>query len=911
MRRILTRKRTMTNLAQATALTLTMTLLVAGPAGAQNAPVQPSTTAPNDDEALGPEIVVTAPRLQGAVISDIPPEIELDEAAVESYGASSISELLDALSPQTTSGRGRGGGGPVILLNGQRISGFSEIRDLPPEAIQRVQVLSEEVALKYGYAADQRVVNFILKSNFQSVTVEGKYGQSTSGGGGQSEIEATGVRINNGARTSLTVDYNRDESLFESQRDIIQRAAGQPSSLAGNVYGMTPGGQVDPVLSVLAGVPVTSAAVPGSLGNRAPTLSDFAATANQPGTTGQGDYRTLLPATDDIKINAVIARPLTDKISMSLNGSYQLAKGRSFFGLSSAAVTVPVGQPYSPFSQPVTLARNYGSALARDTQSDTMHGGLTLNGNIAKWQWTVTGNYDRIISSTDTDNGVDVAALQARVAITDPSLAINPFASSFSAANGPRDRARSQSDSSNGIYTMSGPILDLPAGAVRATVRAGFATQRLDSFADRAGFTSQADLARDEGNGRINVDIPLTNRDRDIGAAIGNLTLNGNLAYRRLSDFGSLVSYGYGLNWSPVKGLTVLATAIGDEAEPSIQQLGNPMIQTPNVTTYDYTRSESVLITQISGGNAALRTEKRRDFKLGVTFQPPKFTDLQLSANFFRNRSTNPVSDFPALTPEVERAFPDRVTRDASGRLVSIDTRSINYAATRRNVLRVGFNFSHSFGKPASDRGFGGGPRGPGGGRDGGPRGAGGGGDGGGGPRGGGGGGFGRGGDQGGRWQVSIYDSIRFLDQIVIRPDLPTLDLLNGSAIGSGGSSRHTFDLDAGYFNKGLGFRLKGKYQTSSTVLGGLTGTGSTAPDLFFASLLTLDAQAFLNFDSRKKLVSAVPFLAGSRLRLSVDNLTNAIRNVRDSNGLVPLSYQPGFIDARGRTIQLNFRKKF
>jgi iron complex outermembrane receptor protein len=889
-------------LMQATALAVMMGVVLSHAARAQNAPLQPSTNEPSpDDVSSEPEIVVTAPRIQGAVVSDIPPELELDEAAVESYGASSIAELLDALSPQTTSGRGRGSGGPVILLNGQRISGFSEIHDLPSEAIQRVQILSEEVALKFGYAADQRVVNFILKSDFKSVTAEGKYSQSTGGGGGQSEFETTGVRINKGARTSLTIDYNHADSLFESQRDIIQRANGQPASFAGNIYGTTFGGQIDPVLSVIAGVPVKSAAVPGSLGNRTPTLADFATTANQPDTTGQGDYRTLLPATDNIKINAVIARPLTDIISLSLNGSYELAKGRSFFGLSSAAVTIPVGQPYSPFSQPVTLVRNYGSALARNTQSDTVHGGLTVNGSISKWQWTLTGNYDRVISSTGTDNGVDVAALQARVAITDPALATNPFASSFSAANGPKDTARSQSDATNGIYTMSGPIADLPAGAIRATIRAGFATQRLSSNAKRAGLTSEADLARDEGNGRINVDIPLTNRDRDIGAAIGNLTLNGNLAYRHLSDFGSLVSFGYGLNWSPIKGLTILGTAIGDEAEPSIQQLGNPTIQTPNVATYDYTRGESVLITQISGGNTSLLSQKRRDFKLALTYQPPQFTDLQLSANFFRNRSTNPVSDFPTLTPEIERAFPNRVTRDSSGRLISIDSRPINYAATRSNVLRVGFNFSHSFGKPAGGEhdvggGGGGGPRGRGGGGgDGGPR----------------GGGFGRGNDQGGRWQVSIYDSIRFLDQIVIRPDLPVLDLLNGSAVGSGGSSRHTFDLDAGYFNKGLGFRLKGKYQTGSTVSGGLSGSGSTAPDLFFASLLTLDAQAFLNFDSRKKLVSAMPFLAGSRLRLSVDNLTNTIRDVRDSNGLVPLSYQPGFIDARGRTVQLNFRKKF
>src|SRR3546814_6544711 len=60
------------------------------------------------------EIVVTGTRLAGQLDTDFAPEAELDEAAVASYGVSSIEELLEALEPQTRSGRGRGGGRPVI-----------------------------------------------------------------------------------------------------------------------------------------------------------------------------------------------------------------------------------------------------------------------------------------------------------------------------------------------------------------------------------------------------------------------------------------------------------------------------------------------------------------------------------------------------------------------------------------------------------------------------------------------------------------------------------------------------------------------------------------------------------------------------------------------------------------------------
>jgi len=341
----------------------------------------------------------------------------------------------------------------------------------------------------------------------------------------------------------------------------------------------------------------------------------------------------------------------------------------------------------------------------------------------------------------------------------------------------------------------------------------------------------------------------------------------------------------------------VLASAIGSDNEPSVADLGNPLVATPLVPTFDYGRGETVAITRISGGNPALLTEVQRDAKFTINYTPPKLKGLTVGIDYFRNRSTNPVASFPTLTQEIEAAFPGRAVRDATGRLISIDSRSVNFAATRSDVVRVGFTFQKEFGVPPGGRGggrggFGGGP--PGGGR----------------PGGGGGGfgrGFGNGGVEGGRWTLALYDNIRFLDQVQIRPGLPVLDLLGGSATGNnGGAPRHSVDLDAGWFNKGMGFRLTGTYSSGSVV----TGT-TTASTLRFGDLATFNLNAFLNFDSRKKLVKDVPFLKGARLRLSVQNITGAIRDVRDGSGLVPLGFQPGYIDPRGRYIELDFRKRF
>ena len=76
-------------------------------------PAEPAAAAPETvedayDDYSEDEIVVTAPRLAGQLVTDIKAEAELDEAAIASYGVSNVSELLDALAPQTRSGRGRG-----------------------------------------------------------------------------------------------------------------------------------------------------------------------------------------------------------------------------------------------------------------------------------------------------------------------------------------------------------------------------------------------------------------------------------------------------------------------------------------------------------------------------------------------------------------------------------------------------------------------------------------------------------------------------------------------------------------------------------------------------------------------------------------------------------------------------------
>ncbi|HEY0013335.1 MAG TPA: TonB-dependent receptor plug domain-containing protein [Allosphingosinicella sp.] len=817
------------------------------------------TTGTQEEEPADATIVVTGERLRGAVDSDIPPEVQLDARDIRATGAGSIAELLDAIAPQTRSGRGRGGGAdrPVVLLNGRRISGFGEIRDLPPEAIERVDVLPEEVSLRYGYRADQRVVNIVLRRRFRAVTGEIEGGLATAGGRGSYEADVNYLKIDEAGRWSLDAEYSHSDALFESERDIVQTALAPP------------------------GVDL-------------------------------GDFRTLLPETDQLQIAGTLNRGLFGNVSATANARLDLNSSRARLGF------------FDEDEPPLT----------RESDSRTAHVGIAMNGDVQPWRWSLTGNYDNVLSTSRTDIAV-------------------------AGAGRGQNRTRSVSSVGTTELVMSGPITDLPAGELSATVRAGFDTRDLSSTSLRSGVETARDLSRDRGSLQASLDIPIASRRRAFLSGIGNLSFNLNAEIERLSDFGTLTTYGGGLNWSPIDEINLGATFTQEEGAPSMQQLGDPQQATPGVRVFDFVRQETVDVVRLEGGNPNLIADNRRVLALRASARPFEDEDLTFLVNYNKSRIRNLISGFPTATPEIEAAFPDRFVRDASGRLLQVDSRSVNFARADRSELRWGINFSEPIGpqgRPGGrgGRGSGGGPGGrgqvggggvqgsqpgpgpqrpagvqpgtgqpgtaqpgtpppriPGGGRGFGGGRAGPGGGGGRGGFGGGGGPFG-GGPGGGRLQLGLFHTVHLENEILIREGVPVLDLLGGSATGSrGGQPRHEVELQAGIFKDGLGARLTGNWQSGTFVRGAPDAGGGTRSDLFFSDFSTLNLRLFADLGQQRSLVRSVPFFRGSRVTLAVDNLLDARLDVRDAAGTTPFSYQGDFLDPLGRSVRVTFRKLF
>jgi hypothetical protein len=333
-------------------------------------------------------------------------------------------------------------------------------------------------------------------------------------------------------------------------------------------------------------------------------------------------------------------------------------------------------------------------------------------------------------------------------------------------------------------------------------------------------------------------------------------------------------------------------------------------------------------------------------FKLGGYWQPSSNLDLRLRADYVHQTIDRPVSSLN-VTPTIEAAFPDRFQRDSNGQLVRVDLRPVNFDSSRRDTLRVGFDFSKplksrrpsqsvidqirsqfraarggtapttpSAGQPPATPSQaspppglppeGGAPPPPppesggsGEGRGEGGRGFGGGG------RGGGGGGFFGGGSRG-RLQFSLTDTITFVDKVRIGPGQPEIDYLHGDAAGSGGGTpRHQVEAQAGWANNGLGARLGANWRSGTTVA---TLTGD---DLLFSPLATFNLRLFANPGDIPEVSLKHPWLRATQFRLEVNNLFNSRPKVHDAAGNVPLSYQRDLLDPLGRTIMISFRKLF
>jgi len=809
----------------AASLTAILALLVAGGEGearvtrtpdADAAGAARSLLSPDPPAAADPDpdaIVVTARRRGQA---DVGAETELNEDEIGAYGARSIGELLVDIAPLIDPK----GDAPAVLVNGKRIGSPAEITDYPPEALAGVAILPPEAAARYGYPSGQRVVNLELKEKYASWDANAGVTVPTAGGRRSAQLAAGRTAIDGDNRWNAQISLADDTVLLKSARSLPVR---------------------DDLLALL------------------PTLEG-----------GDGidpnRFESVTGAARSVDVNVGLNRPLGDfALALSVNAGAN--SGAQLIGMPIGSVVLRPGpSPPTPGQAAVRLTRLLGDrALRSRQQSETFGASATVSGPVRGWQASLSFFYSHSGTNNIYDRGYDVSGVQRLIDAGDPSFdpygpwPMTPLVS---------DRTRFRTDSLAATFNASNSLVQLPAGPLYGSVTVN-ARRTWSIFTSQSTDGVQRDrLDSNQVDGRWSLSIPVASRAQHGLALLGDLGLDLSAEAGIATATRMRRKWDAAIRWSPFAFLDLRGTVGQENAEPSFDQLYGPRIEVVT-RLFDFAAQDYVQPIRIFGGNPDLTGGRIRTLALSAMIRPLGGDLATVNIAYRRQTSRGGIMPFPILTPDVEAAFPDRVTREAGGRLVAIDSRPVNIAQDRTRTLTSGLTLRYT----ERPRISGGGPS-----RSDGFR----------------------------PWTLSLSVSHNWQlgSETIVRPDLPILDRLRGS-----GQPRHTVALGLVIGRDGLGATLNGNWSSGARVrpegMAGEVIEFRYAPSAVFNLGLFVEPERWIDVPDQQNRAS--PF----RISLDIQNVLRGYRKVVVSDGTVPVGFTRDEIDPVGRTVRLSIRKQF
>lgn len=241
----------------------------------------------------------------------------ITKAEIEQSGKGTVAEYLQTLtsdgqgsvpftygrgfSGATSSGislRGLGANATLVLINGRRVTSavladdaqrsYTDLNQIPLEAVERVEVLKDGASAIYGSDAVAGVVNIILKKNYIGTVVKATYGVAQKGDGKEPRVAIThgfGDMTTDGYNVLLNAEMGKKDPIYYRDRagrgSVGVSAIGQPqwgfdpNAGPGNNIGRYGGQGTIPVTTGPTGR-LNNSSNPSFIGNvRNPTTLDY------------------------------------------------------------------------------------------------------------------------------------------------------------------------------------------------------------------------------------------------------------------------------------------------------------------------------------------------------------------------------------------------------------------------------------------------------------------------------------------------------------------------------------------------------------------------------------------------------------------------------------------------------------
>ena len=187
------------------------------------------------------EIIVTGSRIKRRDFNSPSPITTIDREAIAASSEATLEGLLNDM-PQVTPHfgrisnnpgngkahinlRGLGPGRTLVMLNSRRfapsgVGNAVDINNIPQALIERVEIITGGASTVYGSDALAGVVNFIMRDDFEGLSVEGSYSITEKGDAAATDINiAWGTNFADGrGNVTLFGGYYDREELFASDR---------------------------------------------------------------------------------------------------------------------------------------------------------------------------------------------------------------------------------------------------------------------------------------------------------------------------------------------------------------------------------------------------------------------------------------------------------------------------------------------------------------------------------------------------------------------------------------------------------------------------------------------------------------------------------------------------------------------
>uniref|UniRef100_B0SZR3 TonB-dependent receptor n=1 Tax=Caulobacter sp. (strain K31) TaxID=366602 RepID=B0SZR3_CAUSK len=676
---------------------LALALLASGPAWAQTSDTAGSSEAPRQrsdaDRAASSvpeqvsEVVVT-----GSSIRGVPPTgsnlISVSREDIRTIGANTTPDLLASV-PQlnsfNTAPRAANGGAGAFapglrslpasatlpLMNGHRLvaGGTNQTNPdfpfLPELAIERVEIVADGASAIYGSDAVAGVVNFITRQRYSGVDTSIRYGTADD----YHTFSASGLVGRSWDRGSVVAAYQYAENgdILGGDRDY-------------RIVDLRPYGGVDTRTTVCPS--------PNVLVNTTAYAVNYAAPALAPNTTNSCDNGAVTSLVPKSRLHSgylTARQDLSDRVTLWGELLYSDRKDTvqapppPGAGASGGVILYNLPGFANPFFK--TPPGSGATTEFVQFRTDNLYGADHINnvfrvraGNSSAGldaklprdlKLTVSGTYDWATNDTYLP-AINPAALDAAALGTTTATALDPFGNGTSPAVAAKitDYAGDlviHQRTYLGAAKIDGPLADLPGGQLKVAVGAEYRHETFQQRGIYGGSQVPEDLTRNIGSIYGELFVPIVG-DGNPAPLIRSLALSLSGRYDHYSDFGSTTNPKVGVNWDPVRGLTLRGTYGRSFRAPGLRDVGATVgayyynaAAIAGSTFRDPTRGAAQVDTIfLLGGNRNLQPEEARTYSIGADLHPDFLPNFHGSVTFYDIRYTNVIG-----TPGGAIAFTD------------------------------------------------------------------------------------------------------------------------------------------------------------------------------------------------------------------------------------------------------------